>query len=78
MRSFTCSQGGPEENQEDRQVGHLRIVVIFCIMICSGITYDISNKHRLGYSEVELVQKMIDGVNTLVKEDRELAKKHGL
>jgi len=44
----------------------------------TGITYDISNKHRLGYSEVELVQKMIDGVNTLVKEDRELAKKHGL
>merc|ERR1712158_99837 len=44
----------------------------------TGVTYDISNKHRLGYSEVELVQKMIDGVNTLVKEDRELAKKHGL
>merc|ERR1712126_692435 len=33
----------------------------------TGITYDISNKHRLGYSEVELVQKMIDGVNTLHK-----------
>merc|ERR1719483_1201033 len=30
----------------------------------TGVTYDISNKHRLGYSEVELVQKMIDGVNT--------------
>merc|ERR1739847_35667 len=44
----------------------------------TGITYDISNKHRLGYSEVELIQKMIDGVNTLVKEDRELAKKHKL
>jgi len=44
----------------------------------TGVTYDISNKHRLGYSEVELVQKMIDGVNTLVKEDRELAKKHKL
>merc|ERR1711993_661 len=29
----------------------------------TGHTYDISNKHRLGYSEVELVQKMIDGVN---------------
>merc|ERR1711884_924041 len=27
----------------------------------TGHTYDISNKHRLGYSEVELVQKMIDG-----------------
>merc|ERR1712062_331637 len=35
----------------------------------TGITYDISNKHRLGYSEVELVQTMIDGVNTLYKED---------
>jgi len=44
----------------------------------TGVTYDISNKHRLGYSEVQLVQKMIDGVNTLVAEDRELQKKHGL
>ena len=35
-------------------------------------TYDISNKHRLGYSEVELIQKLIDGVNTLVKEDMEI------
>merc|ERR1711915_932152 len=26
----------------------------------TGHTYDISNKHRLGYSEVQLVQKMID------------------
>merc|ERR1712212_390345 len=42
----------------------------------TGHTYDISNKHRLGYSEVELVQKMIDGVNTLVKEDRKLQAKH--
>ena len=47
-------------------------------MIISGCTYDVSNKHRLGYSEVELVQKMIDGVNTLWKEDLELQKKHGL
>ena len=44
----------------------------------TGVTYDISNKHRLGYSEVELVQCMIDGVNTLVKEDIELQKKHNL
>ena len=46
--------------------------------LIAGVTYDISNKHRLGYSEVELVQCMIDGVNTLVKEDKELQKKHGL
>merc|ERR1712079_91835 len=44
----------------------------------TGHTYDISNKHRLGYSEVELVQTMIDGVNTLYAEDLELQKKHGL
>merc|ERR1712212_700382 len=42
----------------------------------TGFTYDISNKHRLGYSEVQLVQVMIDGVNTLVKEDRKLQAKH--
>merc|ERR1712142_278104 len=40
----------------------------------TGCTFDISNKHRLGYSEVELVQWMIDGVNTLYKEDLELQK----
>jgi len=44
----------------------------------TGVTYDISNKHRLGYSEVELVQKMIDGVNTLYKEDEALRKAHGI
>jgi len=44
----------------------------------TGVTYDISNKHRLGYSEVELVQCMIDGVNTLYEEDVALQKKHGL
>jgi len=44
----------------------------------TGCTFDISNKHRLGYSEVELVQCMIDGVNILFKEDLELQSKHGL
>merc|ERR1712004_669277 len=40
----------------------------------TGHTYDISNKHRLGYSEVQLVQTMIDGVNTPWKEDLEIEK----
>jgi len=44
----------------------------------TGITYDISNKHRLGYSEVELVQCMIDGVNALYEEDLKLQKKYEL
>merc|ERR1719228_2630842 len=44
----------------------------------TGITYDIANKHRLGYSEVQLVQKMIDGVNTLWKEDKQLQKELGI
>merc|ERR1712106_805663 len=42
----------------------------------TGCTYDISNKHRLGYTEVQLVQGMIDGVNSLYKEDIELQIKH--
>merc|ERR1719393_920561 len=44
----------------------------------TGVTYDISNKHRLGYSEVQLVQTMIDGVNPLFAEDLALQKKHGI
>merc|ERR1739841_232750 len=44
----------------------------------TGCTYDISNKHGLGYSEVQLVQKMIDGVNVLYQEDLALRKAHGL
>merc|ERR1712240_173932 len=44
----------------------------------TGHTYDISNKHRLGYSEVQLVQKMIDGVNTLWEEDKKFQKQHGM
>merc|ERR1712142_349704 len=42
----------------------------------TGFTYDISNKHRLGYSEVQLVQKMIDGVNTLWQEDKKWQKQY--
>merc|ERR1712123_515608 len=42
----------------------------------TGFTYDIPNKHRLGYSEVELVQKMIDGVNKLWEEDKKFQKQY--
>merc|ERR1712058_140591 len=42
----------------------------------TGHTYDISNKHRLGYSEVQLVQKMIDGVNKLWEEDKKFQKQY--
>merc|ERR1712147_536493 len=44
----------------------------------TGHTYDISNKHRLGHSEVALIQTMIDGVNTLWQEDLVFQKKHGM
>ena len=33
----------------------------------SGAIYDVSNKYRLGYSEVQLVQFVIDGVNQLIE-----------
>lgn len=38
----------------------------------TGDLYDVSNKHRLGYSEVELVKGMINGVNALIREDKVL------
>jgi creatine kinase len=44
----------------------------------TGDLYDISNKHRLGYSEVQLVNGMITGVNKLIAEDKALQQKHKL
>jgi len=84
VKICTYSHAAPGESPEARQVRHLENFH-FDGLDCgtlrsnySGCTYDISNKHRLGYSEVELVQKMIDGVNSLVVEDRELQKKHAM
>lgn len=39
-----------------------------------GGTFDISNLDRLGYSEVQLVQKVIDGVNSLIDIEKALEK----
>jgi protein-arginine kinase len=38
-----------------------------------GGVFDISNKERLGKSEVELVQTMIDGVTALIAAEKALA-----
>ena len=38
-----------------------------------GGKFDISNKQRLGFSEVELVQKMIDGVTKVIQYEQMLA-----
>jgi len=38
-----------------------------------GAKFDISNKQRLGFSEVELVQKMIDGVTKVINMEKMLA-----
>ncbi len=37
-----------------------------------GGVYDVSNSDRLGYSEVQLVQKVIDGVKELIQAEKEL------
>eukprot|EP00794_Sanderia_malayensis_P014311 gene14311-biopygen11438 len=39
-----------------------------------GGTFDISNLDRLGFSEVQLVQKVVDGVNTLIDFEKKLEK----
>ena len=41
-------------------------------------TFDISNLDRIGYSEVELVQNVIDGVNTLVQFEKALEQKKNI
>jgi creatine kinase len=38
-----------------------------------GAKWDISNKQRIGFTEVQLVQKMIDGVKKLIALEQELA-----
>jgi len=38
-----------------------------------GAKWDISNKQRLGFSEVELVQKMIDGVTKIIAIEEKIA-----
>merc|ERR1719284_2366013 len=38
-----------------------------------GAKRDISNKQRIGFSEVQLVQKMIDGVSKVIEIEEKLA-----
>ena len=38
-----------------------------------GARFDVSNKQRLGFSEVQLVQKMIDGVSKIIALEEKLA-----
>ena len=40
-----------------------------------GAKFDVSNKQRLGFSEVQLVQKMIDGVSKVIELEEQLARK---
>lgn len=41
-------------------------------------TFDISNLDRIGYSEVELVQNVIDGINALVEFEKALEQKKSI
>jgi len=44
----------------------------------TGGTFDISNSDRLGFSEVELVQQVIDGVDNMIKMEKALEKKQNI
>ena len=43
-----------------------------------GAKFDVSNKQRLGFSEVELVQKMIDGVTKVIALEEKMARGEAL
>ena len=38
-----------------------------------GAKWDVSNKQRIGFSEVQLVQKMIDGLTKVIEIEEKLA-----
>ncbi len=38
-----------------------------------GAKWDVSNKQRIGFTEVQLVQKMIDGIKKLITLEEKLA-----
>merc|ERR1719171_589329 len=44
----------------------------------TGGTFDISNSDRLGFSEVEMVQQVIDGVDNMIKMEKALEKKQNI
>ena len=55
------------------------VAVIFCLLILGGVdtastdgTYDISNADRLGFSEVSLVQMVVDGLRLLIEMEKKL------
>merc|ERR1711974_411986 len=88
LRIISMQKGGDVKGVFERLARGIDALKARCEVLClqprgtrgesggqTGHTYDISNKYRLGYSEVQLVQTMIDGVNTLWKEDLELQKK---
>ena len=43
-----------------------------------GSVFDISNSDRLGFSEVQLVQGVIDGVNLLINMEKRLEKNQAI
>lgn len=57
------------------RVGHKRMAVTGGVDTAAvGGVYDISNADRLGYSEVELVQYVVDGVKLLIQMEKKLEK----
>ena len=62
-------------------MGQKHLTVVFFCFILGGVdtaavgsVFDISNSDRLGFSEVELVQSVIDGVNLLINIEKRLEK----
>ena len=44
----------------------------------TGGTFDISNSDRLGFSEVQLVQQVIDGINNMIEMEKALEKRKNI
>ncbi len=56
-----------------RRVHRSRRAVTFSLPACALCSvFDVSNRHRLGYSEVQLVQTMLDGLEKLIQLEQKL------
>lgn len=60
------------------QTSHLFLSVGGVDTAAVGGVFDISNADRLGFSEVELVQMVVDGVNLLVDMEKRLEAGEGI
>lgn len=79
-----CLAVFPPQTSEGRKADSLAVAVVSALttsLVSGGVdtaavggVFDVSNADRLGFSEVELVQMVVDGVKLLIEMEKRLEK----